>query len=259
MNDIGRPLFFDLQTHINAVIGMIRSDEIQIALRMCDEVPAWYRANPPKELADIKKKLYQGLYDAMQYGNDEEEASCIREFGEAQWSNGYMYPRAEIISQIVTKYNSEGDVPWIFDLGCSHGNLPLGLMKDNKHNFTYLGKSLNHRIASKVKEWTSEHWVDAPAPNQPTILYCTEVIEHCMNPMDVVQSAYKVGVDWDIIMLSVPLGCLGGGLENWDTRPLGHVRGWTMREFMTFAEANWPGYQWVGYEAPSMVIVGGEK
>lgn len=256
MSEIGRPKFWFLQEHINAVEQMIRADEIQIALTMLDQVPAWYRTNRPKELEEIRRKLYQGLYDPMQYGNDDEEASCTREFGENQFVNGYMHPRAEIITGILDKLNNEGKTPWIFDLGCSHGNLPLGLMKHTNLAFSYLGKSLNHRAAEKIKDWIGVRWSERPRPGQHTILYNTEVIEHAMNPMDIVQSAYKIGVDFDTIVLSVPLGCLGGGLENWDSRPLGHVRGWTVEEFYAFARENFPGYEWTITVAPSMVLVG---
>lgn len=255
-SEIGKPIYWDLNKHIEAVVQMIRADEIQIALEMIEQVPAWYRENRPQELEQIRKTLYKNLYDQIEYASDDEEAECTREFGEAQWTNGYMFPRAEIIADIVRKHNKAGDIcPWIFDLGCSHGNLPLGLLKE-KLGFYYKGVGLNGRIVEKVKEWVGGYWLDQPAEFVPNILYCTEVIEHCMNPMDIVQSAYKVGVNWDYILLSVPLGCLGGGLPDWDTRRLGHVRGWTKQEFVEFAAKHWPGYQWELTVAPSMVLVG---
>lgn len=255
MKDIGKPLFWNLETHFDAIVQMIRADEIQIAMQMIDQVPAWYRENPQPELTWVKQKLYEQLYDQIEYATDDEEANCSREFGEAQWDNGYMFPRAEIISKLVRSLNTENKTPWVVDLGCSHGNLPLGLMKTN-HRFTYWGKGLNHRIVTQVKEWVGDLWAVYPSEPQTKILYCTEVIEHCMNPMDVVQSACKIGVTFDYILLSVPLGCLGGGLHDWSTRRLGHVRGWTKQEFFDFANKHWPGYQWELTVAPSMVLLG---
>jgi hypothetical protein len=249
--NMGRPIYWDLQRHIAAIIQMIQSDELQIALRMCDDVPGWYRDNYPRELLDIKRKIYEQTYDQVEYATDDEEAQCSREFGEAQWDNGYMHPRAEIISQIV----KECVRPWIFDLGCSHGNLPLGLIKSG-HEFSYRGVGMNHRIQNKVKEWVGEYWADKPKLHQTTILYCTEVIEHCFNPHDVIHTAKKTGVDFDRILLSVPYATLGGGLENWSTRRLGHVRTWTGNEFVRFAEDNFKGYQWTLYMSDSMVLVG---
>lgn len=253
--EIGRPLYWDVETHINSVIQMIRADEIQIALEMLEKIPAWYRENPPKELQAIRQTLYRQLYDQLEYAHDDEEASCTKEFGEKQWADGYMFPRAEIIKEIVKTYNDQGKEPWIFDLGCSHGNLPLGLMQE-KLKFKYCGKALNGTIEAKVWLWCGAHWARDNIMDQPTILYCTEVLEHCMNPMDIVQSSYKPGTAWDKILLSTPLGCLGGGLKNWDTRRLGHVRGWTKQEFYEFAAKHWPGYSWRLTVAPSMVLLG---
>jgi hypothetical protein len=267
VNEIGRPLYFDMNKHIEAIVQMIRADELQIALQMIDQVPAWYRENRDGRLENIRRTLYKNLYDQIEYASDDEEAECTREFGEKQWDSGYMFPRANIILDLIQKLNYGGQggahpiKPWIFDLGCSHGNLPLGLMKC-RLSFSYKGVGLNGRIVSKVKEWVGDYWADEPSlysdpfDRQSSILYCTEVIEHCMNPMDIVQSAYKVGVQWDYILLSVPLGCLGGGLENWDSRRLGHVRGWTKQEFVEFADKNWPGYKWQLTVAPSMVLLG---
>jgi hypothetical protein len=144
----------------------------------------------------------------------------------------------------------------VFDLGCSHGNLPLGLIKQGL-DFTYKGVGMNHRIQQKVREWVDDRWFEKkPDADNPTILYCTEVIEHCMNPHDVIHTAYKQGVDWDVILLSVPKYTLGGGLPDWDTRRLGHVRTWTPKEFHDFADHHWPGYSWTLYDSHSMVIVG---
>ncbi len=255
-DDTGKPLYFKLEEHIAAIVGMIRSDELQIALRMCDQIPGWYRDNYPPELNDIKRTLYRQTYDQIEYATDDEEAECTREFGEAQWTNGYMHPRAQIITQIVGEMNGAGVVPWIFDLGCSHGNLPLGLMQE-KLSFAYRGAGMNLRIQEKVKAWVEHRWWNKPSPlNQATILYCTEVLEHAFNPHDLVHSAYKVGVEWDVIILSVPYGTLGGGLPDWDTRRLGHVRTYTVLDFIDFASRSWPGYKWEITKSDSMVLVG---
>lgn len=253
--NIGRPLYWNLQSHIRAIEQMIRADELQMALQMLEMVPGWFRDNYPPELTEIKKILYRQTYDQVEYATDDEEADCPREMGESQWDSPYMFPRAEIISQIVKKYNREGKKPWIFDLGCSHGNLPLGLLK-SIHDFDYLGIGMNHRIIQKLKLWVGQCWKEKPDVGQPTILYNTEVLEHCMNPHDIVHSSYKVGVDWDQILLSVPMYCLGGGLPDWQTRRLGHVRTWTPNELSEFANKSWPGYSWVLYKSASMVLVG---
>lgn len=268
--NVGRPLYWRLDNHIAAVEQLIRADELQMAIALCDQIPGWWRDNYPSELKEIKNTIYRQTYDQIEYATDDEEADCPREMGEAQWSAEYCYPRAEIMNRLVKEHNDKNQTPWIFDLGCSHGNMPLGMIKAG-YKFNYRGAGMNHRIIQKLKNWVGDGfggiWKERPLfgglhmsgeslPGQPTILYCTEVIEHCMNPMDIVHSAYKIGVDFDQILLSVPLYCLGFGLPDWKTRRMGHVRNWTPKEFLTFADTNWPGYSWELYKSNSMVIVG---
>ncbi len=251
MSEIGRPLFFSLEDHIKAVEGLIKSDELMLAMEMCDRVlPSYYRANMPKELRDIKLKLYRRIYDNVEYANDWEEAACTREFGEAQADNGYQFPRLNILEALIKELPTP---PWIFEVGMSHGNLPLSLIKHG-FKFGYHGVALNSKITEKVKSWIS-NWQEFPNQTQNKILYCSEVLEHASRMEDVVHSAYKIGVDFDTILLSVPLNTLGGGLEDWNRR-LGHVRCLNELEFVDFASKHWPGYQWQLTVAPSMVLVG---
>lgn len=255
-DNIGKPFYFDLELYIAAIEMMICSDELESAIWMIDHPPAWYRDNMPKELTDIKNRLYRQCYDVFQYAQDPEETECEKEFGEAQFDNGYMHPRAEIISEILTKLNAENIFPWICDLGCSHGNLPLGLMRRG-FKFAYKGMAVNREIEKKVRYWTDKHWFDRPFDDkQFTILWNTEVLEHAWREEDIVQASYKFGIDWNMIILSVPYGCLYGGLPDWKMRPLGHVRGYSHKEFYEFANKNWPGYKWKLHIAPSMVLVG---
>ena len=262
MSEIGKPLYFDLAAHVACVESLIRSDEIELALRVADCVPSWYRMpeNYPPELSRIKQVVARQLYDQIEYACDDEEAECTREFGEAQWSNGYMHPRAEILEREVDKFDDGNLGPWVFDLGASHGNAPLGLIKLGKR-FTYKGVGLNWRIIQKVREWCrdGEHWdkwADKPDGGQHTILYCTEVLEHASRLEDIVTTALKECVDWDVVLLSVPMHTLGGGLHNYSDRRLGHVRCFSPQELFEFANRNWPGYRWELTLAASMVIVG---
>lgn len=247
-----RPLYFDLQAHIACIESLLRSDEIEMALKLCDMVPAWYRDNYPVELKEIKQTVARQIYDQIEYSNDDEEAECTREFGEAQADNGYQYPRLNLLEKILSELHSA----WIFEIGCSHGNLPLALMKHGSNNWTYKGVGLNWRIVQKVMGWVDQRWSNYPGTEQTKILYCSETLEHASRTEDIVITANKECIDWDVILLSVPLGTLGGGLPNWRDRRLGHVRCFTPREFIAFADKSWPGYRWELTISPSMVLVG---
>lgn len=252
--NIGRPLYWILEDHIKAIEGLIMSDELQMAMQLCDDIPAWYRKNPPKELADIKKKLYEQLYDCFDYASDFDEANWVYADIIDQCFSNYTYPRADILAEEIKKLNGEKITPWIFEISPSHGWLPLGFEAKGL-SFNFFGKNLNQKALDKIKSHL-KCWAREPKPGQPKILVCFESIEHMMNPMDFVQSAHKIGVEFDQIYLSVPNGCLGGGLPDWDTRRLGHVRGWTDDEFIEFASKAFPHYSWTIFQSHSMVLKG---
>jgi hypothetical protein len=77
-----------------------------------------------------------------------------------------------------------------------------------------------------------------------------------LNEQDLEAGARKVGVDFDHILLSVPYGTLGGGLLDWDTRRLGHVRTYGKNDFILLANKLFPGYQWSLTLSHSQVLVG---
>lgn len=260
MNDprnMGRPIHWDENLHARAIIQMIQADEIQEALRMLENPPAWYRENYPAEFTAIKNKLYQRLYSQIEYASDQEEVDMAQRHDVAvsQWNGEYCFPRAQIITDAVKKANDNGMAPFIVDLGCSHGNLPLGL-KAAGLRFNYLGLAMNQKVIESLRTAVgNDIWSDWPSEGQEAWLVCTEVLEHCMDPHSLVIDAYKPGLHYAQMFWSVPYGCLGGGLENWDRR-LGHVRGWTRKEFSEFVDKHFPGYQQTLYMAHSMVLHG---
>ncbi len=251
--NLGRPLFWKLEQHVAAIEGMIKADELHIALDMCDRIPAWYLESHkryPPELQAIKDKLHARTYSQIEYATDWEEGACEREFGESQADNGYQYPRLNILEQIL----GDGVPSWIFEVGMSHGNLPLSLKKHGV-KFKYHGVGMNWQIVRKVRGWIEDVWQDLPAKGERTILYCTETLEHASREEDVLHECKKIGVDFDVILLSVPYCTLGGGLEGWDRR-LGHVRTFNTKSFIQLADRFFPGYSWELTVHASMVLVG---
>ncbi len=254
----GKPYYFDLSIYLAAIKMQICCDEIENAIWMIDHPPAFYRQNPIKELQDLKKLLYRNCYDIFDYADDEDEASWDKDAAAEQWSTNYCYPRAAIITDYITALNEKGIEPWIFDLSCSHGNLPLGLMR-LPVKFKYFGKSMNTRAVTKLKEWCGDYWQDKPKEGQRTTLVCTEALEHAWRTDDIVQAAWKMGIEYDDIFLSTPFGTLFQGLPNYESRRLGHIRGITEDEFREFAIKGFPGYEWKHFSSYSQVLYGKKK
>lgn len=256
LKNVGRPFFWDPKLHEQAVIQMIRADEIQIALKMLDEVPGWYRDNYPQEFKEIRDRVYRQCYDQFDYSSDHDEANFTREQVTEQCLSGYTYPRADILFEEIKRLNSQGSTPWIFEISPSHGWLPVGF-SDRGLKFNFFGKNLNQAALDKLKSWLPFGvWDEKPNGGQIKILVCYEALEHMWNPHDLEQSAKKIGVEFDQIYLSTPKYTLFGGLPDWDTRRLGHVRTWTPSEFVNFASKSFPGYSWEFFDHHSMVIRG---
>ncbi len=241
--NLGRPLFWNLDIHMAAITQMICADEIEISLEMLSKIPSWYRENYPKELSEIKNIIYRQLYDQFDYNDDEEEATWTREDAEAQGESPYVYPREPVLAEEIKKYNDAGLTPWIFEISPSHGSVVLNLMKRGL-KFKYFGKNLNQRALKKVKEWTLDFWQESPHEGQKTILVNFESLEHTFYGQTIEQSAKKMGITFDKILLSTPLHTLGGGLPNWFSRRLGHVKCFSKSDFLKFANESFPGYSW---------------
>lgn len=259
-NLIGKPFYFDVRKWKQAIEMMACSDEIQIALKMCDELlPGYYRDHIPSEILEIRSRLYQQLYDQFDYSSDHDEANFTREEVTGQCLTNYTYPRADILFDDVKRLNSEGVSPWIFEISPSHGWLPVGFA-DRGLKFNFFGKNMNQPALEKIKKWLPFGvWSEKPNGGQKTILVCYEALEHMMNPHDLTQAAHKVGVEFDRIYLSTPMYTLWGGLPNWKDRRIGHVRTWTPSEFHKFAIDSFPGYLWKMVKSPSMVLVGSKE
>lgn len=257
--NLGRPEFFSLDDHIKAVEGLIKSDEIEMAFKLLDMVPAWHRENYPKELTEIKKTLWQNLYSPMTYVNDADEAAYTYQQVVEQVNSGYCYPRLDLLKQLVLNLNAKGECPWIFELSTSHGPIPVGL-KEGGAQFEFFAKNFNQGALHKVREWLGPGiWTDTipyPWPGQKSIFVNFESLEHAHREEDVRDDYYKLGIPFDFIFLSVPYGCLGHGLPNWATRRLGHLRGYTKKEFCDLAQSFFSGYSWELTVSHSLVLVG---
>lgn len=255
LKNLGRPLHFDIDIYCKAVEGMICADEIELAIKMIDNPPAWYRENPHPELVRMKKILMENLYDVYSYAWDPDEAGWDKASVMEQAGSAYTYPRLDLLCELVKGLTR---VPWVCELSTSHGVMPLGLVKAGLR-FTFYAKNLNAAALDKARAWLFESgimWSEAPTLEQPTVFVFTEALEHSFREEDLLYAYNKLGIDFDHVLLSVPYGCLGGGLPYWRTRRLGHVRGYTKNEFLSLAQRFFPQRRWTMSVHNSLVLIG---
>ncbi len=258
--NIGRPFFWTIDTHLEAINQMITADELKFALQMTEMLPGWYRDNYPQQFTQIRNWLLQQCYDDFDYASDFDEANWNYKDIVEQCLTNYTFPRANVVAEEIEKLNAIGERPWICELSTSHGWLPLGF-QERGFQFDFYGKNLNQKALDKVKSFMNRSdkpakWQDHAADGQKKWLVFFEAIEHMWDEYAFERSAKKLGITFDKIFLSTPKYTLGGGLPEWRNRRVGHVRTWTPKEFAHFADKIFSGYKWNYVDSHSMVLTG---
>lgn len=244
----GRPRYFNLKYYLSVVEMMINADEVTKALWLLDNPPSWFKDHEPEEMTMMRRVLHRKLFTNTDYMVKVDHAAKGKDvFDEC-------YPRSHAVAHYVKEFNDNGVTPHIFELGPNCHWLPIGL-ELRGHKFTYKGVDLDRSQLETINKapWWSEE------PNHPTIFVCFEVIEHLNNPADIRHYMEQLMIEPSYIMLSTPMYCYNGGLPNWFTRDLGHLRTYTPKEFTLFATENFPKYDFEIIEHHCMVLIGKKR
>lgn len=254
MIEHGFPKYFNLDVYLDAVEQMICADEIKFALSMLDNLPGYYRDNEPERAKNIRSIIYQQCMTVHDYINDKEELIAQSEKHHKtplkdHWKLGHFSPRGEVIVKLVKELNENGFCANIVELGPYNYWVPAAL-QDQGLDFIYTGINLNAHVECPIKTKTES---DKPLKN---IFICFEVIEHLWNEDEIVHYFYKTQMDPDFVLISTPKYTCGGGLPNWDTRQLGHIRTWTPNELTSYCRKHWPKLDWFFVDAAMMMSIG---
>ena len=253
-NELGKPKHFNLDLYLDAVEHMICADEIKFALTMLDNLPGYYRDNYPKRAQNIKDLVLQQCMTVQDYINDVyeliENSEKIHKCPvQEQWRLPHFSPRGELIIKIVKDLNANGYCARIVEIGPYNYWLPLGL-QDQGCDFIYTPISINPYVKNPYKTKTSS---EKPIKD---IFICFEVIEHLWNEQEIYHYFCKTQTDPDYVLISTPKYTCGGGLPNWNTRQLGHIRTWTPSELTQYCRKNWPNLDWYFVDSAMMICIG---
>jgi hypothetical protein len=229
--EIGRPRHFDVERFLDAVEDMINADEVERALLMLDNMPAYYRDHVPERAAEIRQSLHRQLWTPVQYAGIYEGVipDC--------WPG-----RAQVLEGLVRQLNSEGKAPHVMELAPGSGFIEAGL---RERGLTCSYESLG---LDKRKE---------PGDvSGPAIFVAFEIIEHLSNEWEIYQNYLKFNREAEHILLSTPLYTCAGGMSGWRERPLGHLRTYTPLEFQQKAQAMFKGYQWKAFVDETIILLG---
>lgn len=251
--DYGKPIIsvFDPEKYCDAIEMQIMSDEIITALWMIDNMPGWYRENPYPRALEIRSNLYKQLMTTQDYVMDISELDSSN--AKQLTDDAFTFPRWDVARNWVRMANEQGFIPHIHELGPANYWLPLGLLREG-FKFTYNASSIHVGSIHYQKE-LRDVWNSKPDTKTPVAFICFEMLEHMWNPDEIYHYFEKLDLKPHTIMLSTPCNTIYGGMDNWSTRTLGHLRTWTPSEFQDFA-SKFRGYNFTLLKHHSMVLEG---
>lgn len=226
----GLPLFFSLDTYYALIKMYISADEVERALWLINNPPAFYRKHPPPELIALKESLHRALWTPAQY----------RGIYDGVKDNSHWPHRACALEDAI---KGRGPVH-IMELAGGSMWLKDGLT-ERQYDFTYEHISLD-----------GSAFVDA-SPGAHKVFVAFEIIEHLSNEWEIYQNYLKFGKTADTILISTPLYAFGGGMGlEFADRPLGHLRAYTEDELHKVCSDMFRGYSWHCYLSETITLVG---
>lgn len=233
---IGKPAHFNVDKYLDCVEDMICSDEVETALKMLDQFPAYYKDHVPERAVEIRRSLNRQLFTPVQYRSWEGTLSCTPEQALASWSH-----RFQVLEREVQQFKC----PHIMELApgvpiVSPGLRAHGLL----HTYEYMsldGKGGDERPATSK-----------------AIFVCFETIEHLADPTEIYRNYLKFEREADVIMISTPLYTHQACSREWRTAALGHLRTYSPASLHQAVSAMFDGYSW-SVELSDVIVLTGRR
>lgn len=241
----GACLFFDQKPFIDAANILVASDEPLRALDLLSNLPAFYRDHMPKEIHELRARIYRDLATPIFYQKELPSPNYTNPetVGElfAATVDGVL--RGQMILKDVLEFNDTADyAPNIIDLGPGEYWLPIG-MKHKGARFRYTGIGLCDANESASRPYLSGV---LPSQDKADIFVACELIEHLHHEQDIRVEFERYAPDAKIIHLSTPKYTFDGRAEQLDwqqKKGLGHLRTYTPREFHEVVARMFPEFE----------------
>lgn len=238
------------------VLSLIDHEEIERALYVLDNIPAYYRDNQPENLVKLKKDILSSLCTTHAYmiGNLDSEVLL------AAASNVLALTlRGQLLEAEVSGYNNVGLSPHIVDMGPGEFFIPLGLIQKKNYKFTYDPLVVDQKTQKFAMPLIEDVLAKKnPSPINPQIFAALEVIEHLPSIKDITIECLRHCGEWpERIHLSTPKYTYDNSTKVWN-KPCGlpHLRAYTPREFVQAAHELFPNYVWQLYDGTIMSLRG---
>lgn len=250
--------FFDSKPFIEAANILVAADEPMRAIQLLENLPGYYRDNPPAEVTEVVRTIQSKLATPAFYMHNIFDEGVNDQTAHLALDS---LLRGVLIQQDVKKYNDLGLIPHIVDLGPGEYWLPLGL-KTKGYKFTYRDIGLNTAAKAKADALLSDFDVSKRrSEKDPTIFVACELIEHLHHEKDILVEYLRAGITADIIHISTPRYTFDTRKERLEWRrygDLGHLRTYTPTEFQKIVIEMFPSYNW-GYCDDEIMHMRGRK
>jgi hypothetical protein len=236
---------FDFNPFFSVAICLVNHDEVIRALQVLDNLPAYYREFPPREITELKnliKSKILTVYDIQNNTWDSPNDSSYKADGVFENQvNGTT--RGIILKEKIEEYNKNNIIPHIIDLGPGPYHYAIGLMK-LKLKFSYESLNINKKAENEARVILTNEIFREPTLDQPTIFLACEIIEHLFNEEDIRYSFDKKAIKKlpEHIIITTPAYDYGQGKSNWLKEGLSHLRAYTPNEFMRKVVEMFPEY-----------------
>lgn len=251
---IGQVDTFDETVAFKYIESLIDADEVERALLVLNNLPAFYRDNPPLKLANLKRDILSSIVTPHAYLSSGLDAEVKPEQGK------YLLDtllRGMLVQREVARYNRFGRMPHIVDMGPGEYFVPIGLQASHMR-FSYWDLAVDQNTQKAAHPMLEEVRRNKPQEDQPLIFLALEIIEHLPAITDITVEALRHCGRWpDRVHLSTPCYTFDATKKNW-RKPCGlpHLRAYTPKEFVQSAESLFPGYQFEVFPSQIMSIRG---
>lgn len=215
---------FNVDCFLACAKELVRADEIERALWLLSNLPAYYRDNQPVEVINLRNQILSRVATPGSYKLDDSNDII------PDCSNAKTLLRYQLIAYDVARLNNLSLVPHIVDYGPGEFWLPILLHQDG-HQFTYQPIFLSDQAFDKTKHIYEAH-LKLADKSAPTIYVACEIIEHLWNDVEIKTEMLRASGLCDIVHLSTPKYSFDYQRTTWDAAPIfGHLRAYTPDEF----------------------------
>ena len=139
----------------------------------------------------------------------------------------------EVYKEAFNIATNDNDIKSIVDFGCGSGFKLLKYFKD----FKTIGYDLKPTISKLEIKYPNNKWIISDyskKPMQADLVICADVIEHVLNPNDLIE--YLIKMNPKYILISTPDRNTLGNWGRLDGPPhnIHHIREWTKEEFTVY-------------------------